>query len=137
MQKRHYFEILFRHKELERKALENANKVLLIDTDSLITLYYYQLGFGNETKQDKDFEIIAKAISNLNDYNLYIFLEPDVKWVQDGTRTYGDEEVRKQNNDKLKRILDENGIKYVSIEGTYQERYQKSKEKVKQLIGRA
>ena len=39
-------------------------------------------------------------------------------------------------NDKLKRILDENGIKYVSIEGTYQERYQKSKEKVKQLIGR-
>ena len=33
MQKYHYFEILFKHKELERKALEKANKVLLIDTD--------------------------------------------------------------------------------------------------------
>ena len=40
-----------------------------------------------------------------------------------------------ETNDKLKKILDANGIKYVSIEGTYQERYQKSKEKIKKLIG--
>lgn len=135
MQKYHYFEILFKHKQLEKDAFNHANRVLLIDTDSLITLYYYQLGFGKKDQTDKDFESIAKAISNLNDYDLYIFLEPDVKWVQDGTRTYGDEEVRKTNNDKLKKILDANGIKYVSIEGTYQERYQKSKEKIKKLIG--
>lgn len=136
MQKYHYFEILFKHKQLEKDALDQANRVLLIDTDSLITLYYYQLGFGNETKTDQDFEKIATSISHLNDYDLYIFLEPDVKWVQDGTRTYGDDAIRKENNNKLKQILDANGIKYVSIEGTYQERYQKSKEKVKQLIGR-
>lgn len=136
MQKYHYFEILFKHKQLEKDALNNANRVLLIDTDSLITLYYYQLGFGNETKEDKDFESIATAISHLNDYDLYIFLEPDVKWVQDGTRTYGDDDIRKENNDKLKKILDTNGIKYVSIKGNYQERYAQSKEKVKQLIRR-
>ncbi|MBE6151055.1 MAG: multifunctional transcriptional regulator/nicotinamide-nucleotide adenylyltransferase/ribosylnicotinamide kinase NadR [Firmicutes bacterium] len=136
MQKYHYFEILFKHKQLEKDALNNANRVLLIDTDSLITLYYYQLGFGNETQEDKDFESIATAISHLNDYDLYIFLEPDVKWVQDGTRTYGDDDIRKENNDKLKKILDTNGIKYVSIKGNYQERYAQSKEKVKQLIRR-
>jgi len=136
MQKYHYFEILFKHKQLEKEALDQANRVLLIDTDSLITLYYYQLGFGNETKIDKDFESIATAISSLNDYDLYIFLEPDVKWVQDGTRTYGDEEIRKENNDKLKQILDANNIKYISISGSYQERYEQSKAKVKQLIGR-
>lgn len=136
MQKYHYFEILFKHKQLEKDALNHANRVLLIDTDSLITLYYYQLGFGSNDKTDKDFESIATAISNLNDYDLYIFLEPDVKWVQDGTRTYGDDEVRKENNDKLKQILDTNGIKYVSIKGTYQERYEESKGKIKQLIGR-
>ena len=136
MQKYHYFEILFKHKQLEKDALNNANRVLLIDTDSLITLYYYQLGFGNETQEDKDFESIATAISHLNDYDLYIFLEPDVKWVQDGTRTYGDDDIRKENNDKLKKILDTNGIKYVSIKGNYQERYEQSKEKVKQLIRR-
>ena len=133
MKKKDYFEILFRHKELERKALERANKVLFIDTDSLITLYYYQLQFGNN---DKNFESIATAISNFNNYDLYLFLEPDVKWIQDGTRTYGDEEVRKQNNEILKSLLDKNNINYVCIKGDYQERYEQSKEKVKQLIGR-
>jgi HTH-type transcriptional repressor of NAD biosynthesis genes len=133
MQKKDYFEILFKHKELERKALHSANKVLLIDTDSLITLYYYQLQFGNN---DKNFENIATAISNLNNYDLYLFLEPDVKWVQDGTRTYGDEEVRKQNNEILKSLLDKNNINYVCIKGDYGQRYEQSKQKIKQLIGR-
>lgn len=136
MQKYHYFDILFKHKQLEKEALENANKVLLIDTDSLITLYYYQLGFGNATKTDQEFEKIATAISNLNDYDLYLFLEPDVKWVQDGTRTYGDAEIRQLNNAKLKKLLETNNIKYVSIKGNYQERYEQSKAKIKQLIGR-
>lgn len=136
MQKHHYFEILFKHKELEKKALENANKVLLIDTDALITLYYYQLSFGNEDKTDKSFESIARAISNLNNYDLYLFLEPDVKWVQDGTRTYGDDEIRKQNNEILKKLLDKNNINYISIKGDYGQRYEQSKELVKQLIRR-
>lgn len=136
MQKYHYFEILFKHKQLEKDALSFANRVLLIDTDALITLYYYQLGFGNKTQEDKDFESIATAISHLNNYDLYIFLEPDVKWVQDGTRTYGDEEIRKINNDKLKHILDTNGIKYITIKGDYQERYTRTREKIKQMIGR-
>jgi len=136
MQKYHYFDILFKHKQLEKEAMNSSNKVLLIDTDSLITLYYYQLGFTSFDKQDQDFEKIATAISNLNDYDLYLFLEPDVKWVQDGTRTYGDEEVREENNEKLKKILETNNIKYVSIKGSYQERYEQSKVKIKQLIGR-
>ena len=134
MQKYHYFEILFKHKQIEKEAKEHANKVLIIDTDSLITLYYYQLGFKNDNQKDKDFENIATSISNLNNYDLYIFLEPDVKWVQDGTRTYGSDEVREKNNKKLKQILDKNGIKYTIIKGNYQERYEQSKEKIKKLI---
>ena len=134
MQKRHYFEILFRHKELEREAMDKVNKVLLIDTDSLITLYYYQLQYGNN---DKDFESIATSISNLNNYDLYLFLEPDVKWIQDGTRTYGDESIRKKNNEILKEIFDRNNINYVCIEGNYLERYEQCKDKIKKLIRRS
>jgi HTH-type transcriptional repressor of NAD biosynthesis genes len=136
MQKYHYFEILFKHKQLEKEALQYANKILFIDTDSLITLYYYQLGFGNVEQTNRDFESIATSISNLNNYDLYLLLEPDVKWVQDGTRTYGEEEVRQKNNEILKRILDTNNIKYVSINGNYQERYEQSKQLVKKLIRR-
>ena len=134
MQPYHYFEILFKHKQLEKEALKNANKVLLIDTDSLITSYYYQLGFENTNELNKAFEDVAKGISVLNNYDLYIFLEPDVEWVQDGTRTYGDPEVRKENNKKLKKIFDENGIKYVCVSGDYDNRYQQSKHLIEELL---
>lgn len=134
MQPYHYFEILFKHKQLEKDAMKNANKVLIIDTDALITLYYYQLGFENTPDFNPNFPQIAECISALNNYDLYIFLEPDVKWVQDGTRTYGDNEVRKANNQKLKQILQKNNIAYVSISGDYSERYEKSKELIKSLI---
>lgn len=134
MQPYHYFEILFKHKELERDALKEANKVLIIDTDALVTLYYYQLGFEGTCEFNSDFSKIAESISSLNNYDLYIFLEPDVKWVQDGTRTYGDDYVRHENNEKLKRLLERNNISYVSVSGDYSERYEKSKELIKKIL---
>ena len=134
MQPYHYFEILFKHKQLEKEALKNANKVLIIDTDSLITLYYYQLGFEKRNELNKSFEDISKGISVLNNYDLYIFLEPDIKWIQDGTRTYGEPEVREENNKKLKKIFDDNGIKYVCVNGDYDNRYQKSKQLIEDLL---
>ena len=70
----------------------------------------------------------------LNNYDLYIFLEPDVECVQDGTRTYGEQSVREDNTIKLKKIFDENNIKYVCINGDYNTRYEKSKELVENLI---
>ena len=135
MQKKHYFEILFRHKYLENEALKEANKVLFIDTDSLITLYYYLLDFKDMDEDDKRFEYIAECISYLNNYDLYIFLEPDVKWVQDGSRTYGDQDIREKNNEILKDLLNKNNINYVCINGDYQNRYQESKKLVKKLLG--
>ena len=134
MQKYHYFEILFKHKQLEKEAMEFANKVLLIDTDSLITLYYYNLGFGMMSDLDIAFKNIAEGISKLNNYDLYIFLEPDVEWVQDGTRTYGEQSVREENNIKLKNIFDDNGVEYICINGNYDERYNRAKELVLSLI---
>ena len=134
MQKYHYFEILFKHKQLEKEALTNARKVMLVDTDSLITLYYYNLGFKDNDPLNKTLSDVAQGISVLNNYDLYLFLEPDVEWVQDGTRTYGEQSVREENNLTLKELLKKNGIEYVTIKGNYQERYEQSKEKVLELI---
>ena len=134
MQKYHYFEILFKHKQLEKEAMEDSNKVILIDTDSLITLYYYELGFGIHEELDFAFKNVAEGISKLNNYDLYVFLEPDVAWVQDGTRTYGEQEVREENNIKLKKLFDENGINYICVSGDYESRYNKVKDMVNELI---
>ncbi len=134
MQKYHYFEILFKHKQLEKEALENACKVLFVDTDSLITLYYYNLGFRDNDPLNKAFTDIAQGISVLNKYDLYLFLEPDVEWVQDGTRTYGEQTVREDNNKTLKDLLKENGIQYITIKGDYQKRYEQARERVLELL---
>jgi len=134
MQAYHYFEILYKHKKLENEALEHANKVLLIDTDALTTLYYYNLDYETTNQYNENFAKIAQGISALNNYDLYIFLEPDVKWVQDGTRTYGTEEIRKSNNIKLKNLFDENNISYISIGGNYDERYERSKKLIEEFF---
>lgn len=134
MQEYHYFDILFEHKKQEREALELANKVLLIDTDSLITLYYYKLAFNKDNDTNRRFNDVASGISYLNNYDLYLLLEPDVKWVQDGTRTYGEDSVRKANNEILKEILRENGINFISIGGDYDTRYENSKKEILKLI---
>jgi len=134
MQESDYFEILFNHKHLEKVALDKANKVLLIDTDSLITLYYYNFAFKDKNEMNKVFNDVATGISYLNNYDLYLFLEPDVKWVQDGTRTYGEDSIRQNNNKVLKQLLKENNIDFITITGDYDSRYEKSKEEIKKLI---
>jgi len=136
MQPKHYAQILFKHKNDENEKLKEANKVLFIDTDSLITLYYYILGFKGTSEYKESFNSLAESISALNKYDAYIFLEPDVEWVQDGTRTYGEESVRQENNKLLKELFDKNNIKYYCISGDYAERFRKSKEIVNNLIGK-
>lgn len=133
LQRKDYFDILLEQKSLEKKAIENANKVVFIDTDSLYTLFFYQMEYNGES-YDKNIKQMAESISFLNDYDLYIFLEPDTKFVQDGYRTNASDEFRQMNNNKLKDILQKNEINYVSISGSYDERYNKSKQLVKELL---
>lgn len=134
LQQSDYFGILFNHKRLEKEALDKANKILLIDTDSLITLYYYNFAFKDKDEMSKAFTNVASGISYLNNYDLYLFLEPDVKWVQDETRASGDQSIRENNNKILKELLKENNIDFISINGDYDNRYENSKEKIKNLI---
>ena len=130
-----YYSILFKQKELEHEAFKIANKVLIIDTESLTTLFFYKMTFENTSNYDTNFELLAKNISKLNNYDLYLFLEPNgVKFVDDGFRL--DENDRFINNEKLKKLFSDNNIEYYSISGDYQERYEKAKEKINRLIRR-
>ena len=129
-----YYKILFRHKEEERIKLKDANKVLLIDTDSLITLFYYSLSYKDTTEYNKNFQLLAEQISSLNNYDLYLFLETDVPFIKDITRSNG--ENREKDNEYLKNILKRNNISYVVINGDYQERYENSKKEIIKLINK-
>lgn len=118
-----FVEILYKHKVDEIEKTRLANKVLFIDTEAYVTDYYLNLQFMNTSVDYSKEDLLAKAVASLNTYDLVIYLEPDVPWVQDGTRTYGEEQIRQENDKLLKSILSEAGINYVVINGDYQERF--------------
>lgn len=122
-----YPEIAFEHKYHEKVELQKANKLLFIDTEAIVTQYFSLLYLGMTRK-------IIDEIIELQQYDLWLFLEPDVKWVDDGTRSFGEQETRERNNNILKLMLDSYGIKYVTISGNYQERLNKAVESVNELL---
>lgn len=116
--------IAYGHKVREYEACKQANKVVFIDTEAAVTQFYSEL--YNQTTQR-----ILDEVAKNQQYDLCLFLEPDVKWVDDGLRVHGEQQVREENNRRLKEILNQSGIEYVSISGSYQERLEKAIE----LIG--
>ena len=122
-----FSQIAYGQKMLEAEGIKKANKVMFVDTEAIVTQYYSVLFDGE--KDD-----VVEAVSMTQDYDLWIYLEPDIKWVEDDIRSYGDEKNRRENNVLLKSMLDERGINYISISGTYIERLNKAIELVNNLL---
>lgn len=114
-----FYHIAYGHKMNEKKAREEANKVYFVDSEAIVTKYYAELYTGKEYP-------LLDAIIDTQHYDLWLYLEPDVKWVDDGTRTFGEDEVREANNLRLKELMDEKKINYISISGDYQTRLEQS-----------
>lgn len=125
--KEDYAEIAFEHKFHEKKQAEKANKLLFIDTEAIVTQYYSQLYVGEE-------QPILEEIARLQHYDLWLFLEPDVKWVDDGTRTFGEQQVRERNNIYLKTLLEKHRIPFQSISGNYEQRLNKAMTHIDTLL---
>lgn len=122
-----YPEIAFEHKYQEKEQLAKANKLLFIDTEAIVTQYFSMLYIGER-------QPILDEIARLQSYDLWLFLEPDVKWVDDGTRSFGEQEVREKNNALLKELLREFGIPYKTVSGNYQERLEQAIRYVNEMV---
>lgn len=121
-----YMEFAFGQKHIEyRKTLE-ANKYLFVDSEAVITQYYANL------YENKNYDFLESVIQG-QDYDMYIYLEPDTKWVADGYRKHGTDEQRKINSDKLKKMYQDRGIELICLTGTYQEKLDKAIDLVKNL----
>ena len=126
-----FTEILLQQKLNEIKAIEQSNKVLFIDTDALITQFFMNFLEDSGIERNK---ALSDAIDGLNNYDLILFLEPDVKFVRDGGRSEIIERDREKYSNQIKKLFDEHGKEYVCIAGDYQERYLKAIEAVDELI---
>ena len=128
-----FLEIMIKHKAKEYEIIKNANKIMFEDTDCLTTLFFSKLLCENKNNIN-NYEKITEGISYFNKYDLIIFLEPDVDFIQDGTRNEEIANNRIKYSNILENILKENNIKYEKINGTYIERFEKSFELVKKLL---
>lgn len=126
-----FTEILLQHKLNEINAIQSSNRLLFIDTDTLITQFYME--FLNDKKKEQN-KRLSDAIDGLNEYDLILFLEPDVEFVQDGDRSTVIKNDRQTYSDKIKQILKEHNKNFVSICGDYQERYEKAVERIDELL---
>ena len=126
-----YTEILLNHKLNEIEAMKYSNKVLFIDTDALVTGFF--LDFLDKETSEKN-KALADAIDAINTYDLILFFEPDVKFVQDGGRSEIIQRDRIKYSEQLKDILRSHNKNFVCICGDYQSRYLKSIEEVEKLF---
>jgi HTH-type transcriptional regulator, transcriptional repressor of NAD biosynthesis genes len=120
--------IAFEHKYHQEKQREKANKIHFVDTEAIVTQYFSIVYLGKR-------QPVLDEVAKLQRFNLWLFLEPDVQWVDDGTRSFGEQEIRERNNALLKDLLNEHGISYISISGSYQERLETAIHHVNELLG--
>ena len=127
------YENLLRQKVNVMDAIKDSNRVLFVDTDALITLFYGNLLLESDDEYLKCGRL-AKVIDDINEWDLILFLEPDVKFVQDGTRN---EEIalnREKYSDRIKKLFDQYNRKYHCIDGDYLDRFTKAKELIKEHL---
>jgi HTH-type transcriptional regulator, transcriptional repressor of NAD biosynthesis genes len=122
-----YKEIAYRQKHFEREGLKGANKLLFIDTEAIVTQRFLREYHHQQSKLL--FEIIESQ-----DYDLYILLEPDVEWVDDGTRNLGEHSQRQKGHEMLKRMLDVHNIEYITVKGNYENRLKETMKHIDLLL---
>ncbi len=97
-------------------ALPRCNRRLIVDTDALMTAAWADMLFGD----------VPEALVAAPKADLYLLLEPDVAWVDDGTRFFGDAERRARFAAAGERMLTQTGVDYVRIGGTWAERLERA-----------
>ncbi|MCR5227209.1 MAG: AAA family ATPase [Eubacterium sp.] len=123
--------ILLEHKAKEMRLLEQSNKVFFEDTDCLITKFF--MDFLEDEGIEKN-EKLAEAIADLNSYDLILYLEPDVDWVQDGDRSEVIAADRYKYGEMIKELYIRHGFEFKTISGDYNSRFDQAVTYIKELL---
>lgn len=97
----------------ENAAAARANRVLICDTNAFATGTWYERYAGKRHLQ-------VDAIGNQDIVDLYLIPTPEVPFVQDGVRD--GEAIRGWMHDRFVSLIEEAGIPYTLITGTWEGR---------------
>jgi HTH-type transcriptional regulator, transcriptional repressor of NAD biosynthesis genes len=115
-------EIALLHAKKIAHSISIANKLLFIDTDITITKSYSHFLFNQDLIVDGWVEEASKA-------DLYLFLETDCSYIQDGTRLI--EKERNRLSLFHKQQLSRDNIDYISIGGNWDNRFETAVDLIK------
>jgi HTH-type transcriptional regulator, transcriptional repressor of NAD biosynthesis genes len=126
---------LFEFDDLHLVASEHAKRInqkiygesplIIIDTGIHTTISYAKFIFNKELKADYE-------IYKTNKADLYLYLNNDVEYEQDGTRlSESDRNLLDKSN---RNILKEKNIKFVEIKGDWEQRLEKALKEIDQII---
>ncbi|WP_350453959.1 AAA family ATPase [Slackia heliotrinireducens] len=119
---------VFAQKMADMRAVETANMVALCDTDAIVTEFYLEL-YENRTLP------LVFETAKANSWDKVFFVESTVPWVADGIRTSPEQDIRKQQSEKLKTMYRELGYELTVLDGDYRENYEKALDEIRSLLG--
>lgn len=105
------------HAAMTQALLRECNQRLILDTDPLMSAVWADMLFGRRDPWFDGFQETA---------DLYLLLDIDMPWVDDGTRFFGDDERRRRFFDLSKAELERRGLNYRIIGGTSEQRFEKA-----------
>ena len=104
-------------------ALPHCRGRLIVDTDALMTAAWAEMLFGE----------VPDALFAERRGDLYLLLEADVAWRDDGTRMFGNDERRARFMAASEAMLARAGAPVVRIAGGWDERYARAVEAIEAL----
>lgn len=126
-----FTKILLEHKAKEMRMVDQSNKVFFEDTDCLVTRFY--MSFLEDENIEKN-AVLAEAIAAINNYDLILFLEPDVEWIQDGDRSEVIAADRVKYSNMIKDFYKKFGFDFHVITGDYVSRFEQAVKLVDELL---
>jgi HTH-type transcriptional repressor of NAD biosynthesis genes len=105
--------------------LDGNSPLIIIDTDIHTTMSYANFIFNKELK-------VNNSIHNSNKADLYLYLNNDVEYIQDGTRL--SETERNLLDLSHRNILKEKKVPVVNISGDWETRFNKAKEHINNIL---
>jgi HTH-type transcriptional regulator, transcriptional repressor of NAD biosynthesis genes len=101
------------HAAMTHALRGQCTKRLILDTDPLMTAVWADMLFGRRDPWFEHFDATA---------DLYLLLDIDVPWVDDGTRYFGDDRQRERFFDLSRRELERRGLAYRVVRGPRDQR---------------
>lgn len=106
------------------QAASPGPDLLILDTDQLMTAAWAEKLFGH----------VPDELLQYPKADLYLLFEADVPWIDDGTRFFGADKERAAFAMLARRVLDETGVRYRTVSGSWEDRSAQAKGHIVDLI---